>query len=31
MPLQKYHELYVGQVMVLDELGVTIADITMAI
>ena len=31
MPLQKYHELYIGQVMVLDELGVTIADIATAI
>ena len=31
MPLQKYHELYIGQVMVLNELGVTIADIAMAI
>ena len=31
MLLQKYHELYVGQVTVLNELGVTIADIAVAI
>ena len=31
MSLQKYYELYVGHVTVLDELGVTIADIATAI
>ena len=31
MTLHRYHELYVGQVTVLDKLGVTIANIAMAI